>query len=55
MVDEQDANEMYPQSTTDITEKQLDKLVIIEEFKKLKGVGASRAEKLIDAGYLSIE
>lgn len=40
--------------TVGITDAELDKAIIIEEFKKLKGVGASRAEKLIDAGYMSI-
>lgn len=31
-----------------------DKLLIVEEFKKLKGVGEARALKFIDAGYMSI-
>lgn len=37
-----------------VTDTALDKAIIIEEFKQLKGVGQSRAEKLIDAGYMSI-
>ena len=37
-----------------ITDNALDKAIIIEEFKQLKGVGQSRAEKLIDAGYMSL-
>lgn len=37
-----------------ITDNALDKAIIVEEFKQLKGVGQSRAEKLIDAGYMSI-
>lgn len=37
-----------------ISDVQLDRECIIEEFIKLKGVGRSRAEKFIDAGYVSL-
>ena len=41
-------------AVTGVTDAALDKAIIVEEFKQLKGVGQSRAEKLIDAGYMSI-
>lgn len=51
---EEEVYEQTPVAQVGITDNELDKMAIIEEFKKLKGVGASRAEKLIDAGYLTL-
>ena len=49
------AAQMFPQSKKNITEADLDRQMIIESLKQLKGIGESKAEKLIDAGYYSLE